>query len=71
MKKVSYTFPYKRAKFSKLKLNFFMIIRKHFFSIYTIFVYTQQAFAFHLPGDFCNVHDHTVAFSSFSSLERF
>ena len=26
------------------------------------FFYNQQAFVFHLFGDFCNIHDHIVAF---------
>ena len=42
-KKVSYTFPYKEAKFSKLKHLLIMIIR-HFFSFYNIFFYTQRIF---------------------------
>ena len=35
--------------------------KRAFFSFY-IFCYTQQAFVFHLLRDFCNVHDHIVAF---------
>ena len=47
------TFPYKDAKFSKLKY-FFTIIIKCFFSFYNIFFYTQEAFVFHLLRDSCN-----------------
>ena len=52
-----YTFPYRRVKFSNLKY-FLIIMLWHFFSFYNIFFYTQQAFVFPLPRDFCNVHDH-------------
>ena len=45
--KISYTFPYTEAKFSKLK-NFLIIIITRFFSFYNIFFYTQPAFIFHL-----------------------
>ena len=56
--KTVYTFPYKEAKFSKLKY-FFTIIIKCFFSFYNIFFHTQEAFFFHLLRDFCN---HIAAF---------
>ena len=55
-KKVSYTFPYKEAKFSKLKY-FLIIIMKCFFSVYSTFVYTKPVVLFFC---FC-----------FSYLERF
>ena len=55
--KIVNTFSYKDAKFSKLKY-FLMIMVRHFFSFYIIFLYTQQAFVFHLLRYFCNVHDH-------------
>ena len=56
-KRVSYTFPNKEAKFSKLKY-FLIIIIKRFFSFYDIFFYTQPVDFLHLLRDFCNVHDH-------------
>ena len=67
---VSDVFLYKEAQFSKWKY-FSLIIKYHFFSFYNIFLYTQQAFVFHLQGDFCNLHEQIVTFFSFSSLERF
>ena len=42
---------------------------KAFFLI-PYFSYIQQAFVFHLLRDFCNVHNHIVAFFPFSFLER-
>ena len=44
--KVSYTFPYKEAKFSKLKY-FIIIIIKRFFSFCNIFFFTQPVYFFH------------------------
>ena len=38
---------------------------KHFFSFSNIFFYTQQAFVLHILRDFCNVHDHIIAFFRF------
>ena len=63
-KEVSYSSPYKGEKSSKLKY-FLIIITKRFFSFYIIFSYTQQAFAFHLLRDFCNVHNHISLFFLF------
>ena len=63
-KKLSYTFSYKEANFSKLKY-FVIIIVRRFFSFYNIFFHTQQAFLFHLLRDFCNVHDRIVGFVFF------
>ena len=59
-----YIFSHKEAKFSKLKY-FLIIITWHFFSFYNIFFYTQKAFFFLLLRDFCNVHNHSVAFFFF------
>ena len=60
------TFPYKDAKFSKLKYFFIIIIKRFFsFSNILLFFYTQQAFVFHVLNDFCNFHDHIVAFFLF------
>ena len=56
-----FIFHAKFSKFSKLKY-FLIIIIKHFFSFYNIFFYRQKAFIFHLLKDFCNAHDHFVAF---------
>ena len=62
--KLFYTFSYKEAKLSKLK-SFFIIIIKPLFSFCNIFFCTQQAFVFHFLRDFCNIHDHIVAFFFF------
>ena len=62
--KTSYTFSYKETKFCKLKY-FPIIILKRFFSFFNIYFYTEQAFVFHLLRNFCNVHDHTIAFFPF------
>ena len=62
--KMFYTFSYREAKFSKSKY-FLIIIIQHFSSFDNAFSYTQQAFAFSLVRDFCNVHDHVVAFFFF------
>ena len=77
IKKKFNTFPFKEAKFCKLRY-FFIIIKKHLFLFY-VFFYTQQAFVFHFLRDFCNGHNHIVVLSycfsilsyCFSSLERF
>ena len=68
--KISSTFSYKEAKFSKLKF-FLIIIIKRFSSFYNDFFYTQPVYFFRPLRDFCNAHDHFVAFIYFSSLERF
>ena len=52
--KKNYTFPYKEAKFSKLK-HFLLIMIKCFFSFYNFFFYTQRVLVFHLLRGFCNV----------------
>ena len=59
-KMVSYTFPYKEPKLSKLKY-FPIVIVKCFFSFYNIIFYTQPVYVFYLLRDFCNVHDHIAA----------
>ena len=63
-KRVSYTFSYTGAKFSKLKY-FLILITKHLFSLYDIFFYTQQAFAFHILKNVSYVHDHIAGFLFF------
>ena len=60
---VPYTFPYKEAKFSKLKF-FLIIIMKLFSPFYNIFFSIQPVSFFYLPKNFCNVHDHIAAFLS-------
>ena len=40
---------------------FLVIIIKYFLSFNNFFFYTQQAFAFLLLRDLCNVHNHIVA----------
>ena len=62
-KEVFYTFPYKEAKFSKLKCCL-VFITKHFFS-FNIFFYTQSVYFFHLLREFSNIHDHIIAFFLF------
>ena len=54
------TFPYKEAKFSKLKC--FLIIKlKRFFSLsQCVSFYSQPVYLLHLVRDFCNVLDHIV-----------
>ena len=67
--KIFSTFSYKKEKFSKLKY-FLIIIIEHFFSFYIIFFYSQPVYFFHLLRDFCNVHDHIVAFFFFFFLRK-
>ena len=65
IKKVSYTFPHKEAKSYKLKY-FPVIITMYYFSFYNLFFFcTQPIYFFHLLRNFCNVHDHIVAFFLF------
>ena len=45
----------------KVKKKFLIIIISRFLSLCNTFFYTQLAFVFHLPVDFCVVHDHMVA----------
>ena len=68
--KIFHALPHVEAKLSRLKY-FFIIIIKHFFSFCNTFFYTQQSFAFHLLRAFYNIHDHIMAFFSFSSFEKF
>ena len=60
----------KRQSFLKSKY-FFMIITNFFFSLSNTFFYTQQAFAFHLLRDFCNVYDQIATFFLFLFLKDF
>ena len=59
----------KRKKFLILflikKQYFLVMIIKWFFSFYIILFYTQPVCFFHLLRDFCNVHNHIVAFFLF------
>ena len=53
------------SKKQKILKHFLVIITWQFLSLHNFFSYTQQAFFFPLLRDFCNVHDHIVAFFLF------
>ena len=62
---VCYIFPYKEAKFSKLK--YFLVIIMKFFShsFFLTLFYNQPVYFFHLLRDFCNMDYHIATFFLF------
>ena len=52
----------KKAKFSKLKYFFYNLEFSGVFSHSIFFSILNKLVVFHLLRDFCNIHDHIVAF---------
>ena len=58
----------KKAKFSKLKYFFYNLEFSGIFSHSIFFSILNKLVVFHLLRDFCNIHDHIVAFFIFHEL---